>query len=247
MSSDMDRIECPQAWSLIEGVCQGGLPGKVAVELRRHLARCPDCKARYRERIELTASLGASVRARGGARHGSRGPRWLGTTSRERRWRGALLFVVSSLLIAMVARLDGDWNFEPGMRLEVSEGAAWAGGHLVEATAGQVFLERSDLVEVESGARARIASRSLEFELEPGVRLLVVSALAQRLRLERGTIEVAGEGRLETPRGVVELDEGRARVTVTPRSLEVVPLSGRVVRTDARGRERLEVAVGSFD
>jgi hypothetical protein len=100
---------------------------------------------------------------------------------------------------------------------------------------------------VESGARARIASRSLEFELEPGVRLLVVSALAQRLRLERGTIEVAGEGQLETPRGVVELDEGRARVTVTPRSLEVVPLSGRVVRTDARGRERLEVAVGSFD
>ena len=234
------EIDCAQAWKLIERACAGGLPGSLALALRRHMAGCPDCKGLYRTSIESTAALARSVRGR--ADHPSRAAG--GWTDRRlyRRRRTALLFVVASCLIAMVARLDGDWEFDPTLTLEWVEGEAWAGGELVDAANPEVRLARSDLVLVEPGGRARIRARRLELEVEPSSRLLVISAATRRLRLEQGQVILRGSGELETPRGIVEVVDGEARIQVDAASLAVRATAGEVRRIDAGGVHAVEPA-----
>jgi hypothetical protein len=238
MDVEPNEVDCERAWRLIEQVCGGGLPGRVALALRRHLADCPDCNAHYRARVRETAELARALSTHGSA-PGGVGARSGAARRRLRRRRTALTFLVACFLIAAVARLDGDWEFDPSVTLEWRAGEVWAGGALVGADAPRAVLERSDLVLTDLEGRAHVRARSLELELEPGVRLLVVSATARRLRLEEGRVVLRGEGRLETPRGFVAVDGGEAEVSVDTAGLRIRALSGRGERIDARGTVRV--------
>ncbi|MEO0651968.1 MAG: hypothetical protein AAFZ65_14940 [Planctomycetota bacterium] len=237
MSPAPAPIDCSQAEILIDRLCTGGIPGPVAIVLRRHLAGCPDCKGRYREAVQSTADLAKVVRQRPNL--ASRARETASDRRMYRRRRTALLFVVASFLIAMVARLDGDWSFDPTMAFECSAGEAWVGGQLVNPSHPRVQVLRSDLIRTESDGRGLLRMRSLECEVEPGTELLVISAVAQRVRLRHGSLVLRGDGLLETPRGLIEVEEGVATVHVDERALRVEATSGVVRRIDARGTRTL--------
>jgi hypothetical protein len=229
MDRTRSELDCSQAWRLIDAQCREGLPGRVALELRLHLAGCPDCRALHRERLaEVAAERVEEIQRPGPDRRVLR------------RRRLALTFLASCVLIAFVARMDGDWDFDPLVRVERLEGDVWAAGELLGPERGTVPLHRSDLVTTDVGSRARLDAKGLRVELEPRSAVLVVSSAAARLRLEEGAASIDGEGTLETPLGLVEVHGGRARLVLGPDGLDVLADGPGVFVRDARGRRAIQ-------
>lgn len=234
------QLDCAKALRLIDQQVVGSLPGPVVAILRRHLAGCADCRAGYRERVEAVASLGRGAAqrvasARAGARAG------IGRPHHRSRFGSAglrrfIMIVVPALLFFLATRIDSSWEFEPPLMVSCLEGTAWVGGEVLERPMGPRRLRRSDVLATEPDTRARIDARKFELELEPQTRLLVISALTRRVRLEEGTLAVRGDSRIETPLGVVEVSAGEARVRIDGAGLDVVAESGRVTVVDASGR-----------
>ena len=242
------EITCAQATGLIDRMASGGLPGAIAAVLRAHLGVCPPCKADYRARMEALAALGRQVRANHGAGLGAVA-RGIGSSHHRPRLGGKALrrfamFVVPAALFFFATRLSADWSFQPPLVAHWVEGTSWIGGRALDGDSKQIKLVRSDLVEPDPGASCRIEARDFEVQVESGARLLVISAVARRLRLEDGGVRVSGSVTLETPLGLVELDDGQAEVSLDGRGLEVLAREGSVELIDASGRRRLPLVEG---
>ncbi|QDU67742.1 FecR domain-containing protein [Engelhardtia mirabilis] len=238
-------ITCVQAEGLIERLAFGGLPGPIATLLRQHLSGCASCKSEYRGRMETQARLGRQVREshRGAisVEHGGLGPERQEPRIRPKSLRRFAMFVVPAALFFFATRLSSDWNFEPPLTAHWVEGTSWIGGHALDADSVSVKLVRSDLILTEPGARCRIEAGSFDLSIDPGARLLVISSLTRRVRLEEGQVELEGRATLETPLGMVEVFDGEAQITLDGGGLEVLARSGDVVLVDARGRRALPV------
>jgi hypothetical protein len=230
-----EAVGCERAGRLIECLGPGGLPGAVALVLRRHLAHCPPCRELYRERIELAAQVGR-VLPREVAERPAPG---LEGRARSTRLRLLGLLLVASVLYLFATRLDRQFEFEPQVTLQWLEGTCWAGGVAVDRDHPRLPVLRSDWIRVEQGGRAQLSCGDLDLELQAGASLLVVSAQDRRLRLEDGPVTLRGSGRLETPRGIVELQEGQASVELRGGELQAQLASGAGFLVDAAGRRPL--------
>lgn len=239
-------IDCDRALRLVDAQSTTSLPTHLSEILRGHLAVCPECKSAYRERMQSVAALGRQLRASAGGSSARLGPNHFSRRVGSRSIRRFAMFVVPAALFFLASQLDASWNFEPPLTVHAIEGTAWIGGRPLEPEGGELRLRRSDLVETPPDARCRIVARSFEVAVEPQARVLVISALARRVRLEEGQVDVSGEVTLETPLGLVEVAAGEARVRLDAGGLVVEARSGTVRRIDARGARVVAPAAIQF-
>jgi len=137
-------VTCDQASELIDRVVEGGLPGRVAVVLRAHLAGCSTCNTGYRARINAAAELGRKLRKRGSGIWSTASDSGGGAMFVRRlpsaRVRRFIMLVFPALIFFLVSRLDGDFDFQPPLTVYWVEGTTWAGGVAVHEAAPQRTL-----------------------------------------------------------------------------------------------------------
>lgn len=238
---DPAALGCEATAERMERFAEGGPPPS-ALE-RAHARACDGCGARYRAAVESAARA-----ARAGHRRALEGvddlpaarPRRLLAWPSPRGARGSFLRLLlgPAIVVALVTRLPGVAPAEEPL--------------VVQALAGEVALDRAPL---EHGARLRLsrngvlrsggAGRALvtdgacELELGAESALLVETIRPPRLRLARGELELRGRVVVTCELGVLELEDGRARLRLDARGGELACTKGALVWTDARGARRV--------
>lgn len=219
-------LTCRQAQRLVALGPGALLPRGLALELAQHRDACPDC----------------AVLAGGPDSAPPPPPPPPAVPGAGRRSAGrrlALRFAAAAAVMAALSSLFGDWRRDPTLAVAASAGPVFVGGEpLPQGSSGQRAW-RSDLIETGPGGRVELRLRELRLELGPESELLVESVLSRRLRLLHGSLDLEGDGRLETAFGWLELAGLRARVVASEQGLSAEVFEGRGRWIDARGETAL--------
>jgi hypothetical protein len=211
--------------------------------LHAHLARCSGCNARYRETLLMTARLERDRRERAVDREARlERTQQMATAAnlkraRTRRWRAAVLPIGAVLVIAqLLAFVDGGASAQA----KVEHGGAQVGEQLLDASTESFELARGDWLTTFEDSRLAIQSEGARAGLDGAARVLIERLDGLTLRLERGALEVEGACTIRGRFGLVEVSEGRARITVEAGNIVVENRAGAVRLVDALGSRAIE-------
>ena len=226
---------------------QRSLPAKDDRRLRAHLVACPECRAQYRAAMGMAAQMGRALRdarleKERSRRHGELARRALaaGSPLQKRRFGLRLMLLPAAfiLLIALWMRVPE----ENTLRVAWNGGEVLAGGQRMSAERALLPIAPGEWCQTKGNARARIDSGpggSCVIELGIGTQLLVEETTPIRLRLQRGELQLAGPCLVTCVFGVLELDHGNARLTVSDGTYDLECLEGEVSWVESTGRRTL--------
>lgn len=224
-------LSCDDVPGLVRTFVGQGIPPADHDRLRDHVAECADCRALYREGVQTAACIGHERRGEREAteralRHHElkRDVFEAHAPARGRAARLRTLLYPAFLCFLMIQLLGGRPGRE-GFEVEVLSGVVHARGRPV----------RGELCATGPDGRARLTVGGNEARLGPETRLLLERPSPPRVRLIRGSLELEGSWRVASTHGVIELEDGRARVHLGPDGLGATNLDGRVRRVDHRG------------
>lgn len=228
---DERPLTCEEVPALVRTFVSVGLPGHEGRRLRAHVQACDACRAVYRDGVETAAHIGHERRVERVATEKAV-RRWslrrdVFTVQSTRRGRGARLRTVlyPALFFLFILQLADVSRYEPLLSVEVLEGEVHGSEH----------LQHGELCATGPDGRARLTSRGSSLEVGPDTRLLVESASQARVRLLSGSLSLRGSWRVTTDRGVVDLEEGEARVTLDGEGLTCEGEDGELTILDAAG------------
>lgn len=234
MSDPQPRPEhdCDAALAAIGRFGGSDLGAEEHRELRAHLAHCPTCTASYREAVRAAASLsrvGAAEReARREARQlGAFHMRLFGREAprRTRGWRWRLV-AIPAFFIWLLSQIGGMGTPPARVELVSHRGAVRVDGRPVRAESEPLLVLPGRWVRTRDTARAELGSPLGSLLLGDRTEVLVESAGPLRLRLRAGRLDVEGDLTVVTVLGLVEVREGRGRLRLDDRGLELEPESG---------------------
>ncbi|MEM9380391.1 MAG: hypothetical protein AAGB93_10630 [Planctomycetota bacterium] len=132
------------------------------------------------------------------------------------------------------APLGVEAAFTPGA------GTSFAGPRIFERPAdaspgAPVRIEPGDVVGARSGATSVLAVGRGRLRLDPGARAVLASLMPPRVRLVGGSGVAEGRLRVVTAHGIVDVEDGSARLELGPEGLDVLLLdgAGRLIAPDA--------------
>jgi hypothetical protein len=254
-TSDLSRpppgIDCDEAARLTRSFATGQLEVEALRGLRRHLARCGECMALYREALETTAQLGRLTveererrlleRQRQALHAKAFGPREKsGRRARRFRLRMVLLPAFFIYLMTQIAGLG-----PPPARVELvaHSGHVTIDGRTVEPGAEAALVLPGRWVISAQGAQARLDGRTCVAQLEAETELLLESAKPVRFRLRRGGLQVDGDMICVTVLGLVEVTQGKGSLFLGDTGLRVEPESGTWKLFDRHGERSFPAGV----
>ncbi len=226
-------IPCSQAQRLITVMETESLPLPVAQALRKHQNGCEDCAGLYRVSMEGAARQRQFERRRKIRPLAT--PIWVPLLDRRRML--ALRFLMVCGLAFAASQMFGGFREDPTLAVEKLAGRVWVGGEELLEEVERAW--RSDLLETDGAGRARLTSGRQALELGPNSQLLVESALAQRVRLMGGTLEISGTIDVQTPGGVVRGIDANLRLELAEGRLSVACRGGRAEWITAAGMREL--------
>ncbi len=244
----LESIDCTRASEEIRTFAGARMPAKRARVLRAHLLECADCNQIYRASVETAARLGHNLRAdREDLESEEAEIRRAAYRSIDKvRAKKPNHFALRTILIPafffflMVFVAKESW---PGDEVEVTD---FGGAVFVEQDS---FLPDGPPRKIVRGCWLTTSERAFaEFETGPtSVRMeeltffLVEEPATHRFRLRSGEIEIEGPSQVTTTRGVLEIEEGRARFSFRDGALEIVCQEGQVSFIEATGESHLSV------
>lgn len=246
---DTETLSCGEVPALSRLYIASELGKPATRSLRAHLGKCPDCMLEYRESVRTAAALSRMtseerekrmIERRRNARHAQAFGHETVVKPKRRNFR--LRMVLAPAILIYVIMSIANLGPSPG-RVEI-----------VEATSGVSIDQRAvDLVEgsglvlpgrwvmTDRFAKAKIDARLCELQVGSSTNLLVESARPVRLRLRGGNVSVAGSTMLITVLGIVEVEEGRGRISLDDHGLDIEPESGKWTLKDMHGTRELEL------
>jgi hypothetical protein len=239
--------DCVEAWRATQLFVAGELDGRGGPErvqwMRDHFERCGSCRDRYRGAVMTLAHIGRERRLDRAERDLERRRVGLRRMAREAGLPPATSLHRLRILIypALVLFLIVLMTRQPRSQASLT----WL--------AGRIQVEHRILSREEPRARlrtgqwcssgpeggARLETPRVRADLEEDTRLAMERIVPARLRLEGGAVQLDGSCLVTTPRGLVELEEGRARVALEG-GLRVDCLAGRARVSLADGEHNLE-------
>ena len=244
------QIDCDEARTLVRTFAGGSIPASKGRILRAHLLGCPDCKAFYRETVEVAASLGQGVRAereaqeakRRNARREENRKVALGTTPATIRTGRPDRFALRTILVPAFFFFLMVWltKFGASQRIYLveSQGTIWIDGK--PTSSEKMKLKRGDWCLTESSSRAVLELGDSKLTIFGDSHVLVEDPATRRLRFRSGEVRAEGSQEITTSFGVLAVEEGTQRLSYLNGSFELACDSGRAVFSDASGDTVLE-------
>jgi hypothetical protein len=219
-------------------------------EFRAHLTECTECRDLYRSTIASAARLGRTLREEREEntrvrRHHELHETAIAATGDARRPRRFGLRL--ALLPAGIALLILLWRAGGGETTLVVHwdgGEVRAAGQLLGAERPTLLLEPGSWCVTRGNARARIASPEAEIRVGLDTQLVVEDVPQCRLRLQKGELELEGAWVVSTAHGVLEIEEGAARLEVRGTRCVLACTEGSLRWTGVSGTRRFEAGSG---
>ncbi|QDU84506.1 hypothetical protein Pla163_16160 [Planctomycetes bacterium Pla163] len=241
--SDAPSFDCEDATTWIHARILGETSANDQAA-RDHMRRCEDCRELYRQQVAVKARVGRAV-MRTGVETGA----FLGRNETPRfapRHRRLLVVIALSLAIAGVVRIGGGLRPDPTLGVEWIAGEFFVAGEPTGASYGPRMGLRGDLLQTGADGRGRVRLDDGQILIGPSTTLLVESAVARRVRMVGGRVTVDGEGRLMTPFGVVQVEDGAVEVSLIGDDYSLNVLEGSAQLVSAFGTEEIH-AGEAFD
>jgi len=246
-----EPITCAEAFELSRTFAAEELSRERTLRLRAHLARCPECMARYREAISTAASLGrinqeareqrAIEQQRRELHAKAFGHAGEGVRPRKRsRLHLLRLVLIPAVFIYIMTHVVGLGPPPAKVQLVEASGLVSIDQRSVELGEDPLLVLPGRWVTTRRYARAGLDALSATLTLEEETELLVESAKPPRFRLRAGGILVEGTTTLVTLLGLIEVEGGKGRLHLDDRGLSVEPESGSWKRLDKSGETPLE-------
>lgn len=242
----LPTIDCEHAAGEIRAFAGSSMPAARGRILRKHLLQCAECKALYRDVVETAASLGHNLRSGREDLESERAVirraayRSIDKIRQEKPNTFALrmILIPAFFFFLMVFVTKIAW---PDDKVKVKDfgGAVFLGedSFLPDGPAGLIL--RGSWLTTNERAFLELKLGSSSVRLDELTFLLVEDPARHRFRLRNGTLELSGLAQVTTTRGILEMEEGTARLGLHGSNLELTCETGEVVFLDALGKTRL--------
>lgn len=248
---DPRGISCDEAFELARVFAAKELPRAERTKLRTHLTACPECMDRYRQTVSTTAVLGRTSKAQREERAIERQRRALhaqvfgpppaeGKPIKKARNFRLRMMILPALFFYLITQITGLGPPPARVLVVESSGLVTVDDRRVEEATESTLVLPGRWVQVGRFASARLDGRSCFLDLDSSTDILVEAAAPPRFRLRRGAFDLEGTTTLITVLGLLEVEEGRGRLRLDDRGLELEPQSGRWTWFDKGGEKLLE-------
>ncbi|HTF91052.1 MAG TPA: hypothetical protein VK843_21740 [Planctomycetota bacterium] len=243
---------CEAAREELAALLEQGKTLGEAPELRAHLQGCEDCNQVYRDSLLADARLRRTmVDAEDRADEASDGeesprravlsPIAIARAGFASTGRGKATWVVALAVVLYAAiRLTPEPSGTARAQLQSLAGMVFSTGEPLAVGAPQRELQRGDWVRTPEDGRARLLFGESEVLLAPSTQVQIEEPSTRRLRLESGSLEVNGPLWVTSSFGIVQIEDGQAKLTIGEKGMFVESGQGHLRAIDSLGLHELD-------
>ncbi|MFT5052300.1 MAG: hypothetical protein ACI8QZ_003733 [Chlamydiales bacterium] len=241
-----DELTCEVVWIMIQGFASGDTTPDGEHLMRVHMAHCGECRDEYRSAMVTMARIGGERRRnrvenerqerhdrlRAMAFQAAAPP-----SGKFHRMRTMLYPAFFAFLLFQVSRMS---VAVAGVSVTGLTGEVSVRDEGLEPTA-ELTAERGDWCLTGPDSSARLDAKHAVVLVGPSSAVIVQRAAPARYRLDRGSLEIEGSCTIDTRWGIVDLKDGRARVVLEARGVEVECHAGLAAFTGMGGSVAVDV------
>ncbi len=235
-------LDCEEALRLVHRFLGEEGESVEHLALREHLESCRPCHSVYLDSVGAAAALGRArrrLREEGekNARRATQRRLALAGASppNQRRRRNLRILFLPALAIFAIVQFQNAFGAAPRADLAVISGPVAMPEMLIEQPGTVLPMERGDWCATAPGASARLVVGRSEVHLGSLTRVMLEDTRPLRLRFGQGTLVLNGPATVTSSVGVIEVAEGRARLTFENAILNAECLSGRLAGWNTEG------------
>jgi hypothetical protein len=234
-------LTCEEALRLVHRFLGEGPDTGEHLILREHLEGCRACNDVYLDTVGAAAALGRTRRhlreekEKDTRRITQRRLAFGGAMPGNRSGRNLRILLLPALAIFAMLHFQSIFGAPPRVDLSIIAGPVAIPDVVLEEPGTVLPMARGDWCATARGASARLAVGQTEVHLGGLTRVMLEDTRPLRLRFGHGTLVLSGPATVTSPVGVIEVVEGRARLTYEDAVLSAECLSGRLNGWNSKG------------